>query len=99
MWNNVTHPVMTHNSNKFLTQLSDEDIALFESIAGDILEHYGYTLHADRSTYKSTFSEQEIATFDELNKQMKSEAVSKLDPEGSRKRKAQEAIVARIKAR
>ena len=99
MWNNVTHPVMTHNSNKFLAQLSEEDIALFESIAGDTIEHYGYKLHADRLIYRSSFSEQEIKVFDELNKQMKAEAISKLDPEGSRKRKAQEAIVVRIKAR
>jgi hypothetical protein len=99
MWNNVTHPVMTHNSNKFLRQLSEEDIALFESIAGDTLEHFGYKLHADKSAYVSSFSAEQIAAFDELNKKMKEEAVSKLDPKGSEKRKAQEAIVAKIKAR
>jgi len=99
MWNNVTHPVMTHNSNKFLTQLSEEDIALFESIAGDTLEHFGYKLHADKSKYIKSFSVEEIAAFDELNKKIKAEAVSKLDPAGVRKRKAQEEMVLKIKAR
>jgi hypothetical protein len=99
MWNNVARPVMTKNSNKFLTQLTEDEILIFESIAGDTLEHYGYALHAPRSSYRSSFSEAEIEGFDILNRQMKEEAMLKLDPEGSKKRKAQEAIVQKIKAR
>ena len=99
MWNNVTQPVMKKNSNKFLTQLSSADIDLFESIAGDTLSHYGYKLHGNRDNYRSSFSEAEIAAFDVLNKKMKEEASSTLDPEGSKKRKAQEAVIQRIMRR
>ena len=99
MWNNVTHPVMTQNSNKFLKQFSEVDINLFESIAGDTLEYYGYKAHGDKTKYIGSFSETEIAAFDALNKQMKADAIQTLDPEGSKKRRAQEAIVQKIKAR
>lgn len=99
MWTNVTRPVMTRNYNKFIELLTPQDISIFESIAGTTLQHYGYKPYADSATYKAHFTDIEIATFDALNKQMKEEAMLKLDPEGRNKRKAQEAIVEKIKAR
>jgi hypothetical protein len=99
MWNNVTQPVMKKNSNKFLSLLSPEEINLFESIAGDTLEHFRYKLHGDKAAYRSSFSEEEVATFDQQNKKMKEESASTLDPDGSKKRKAQEAIIQKIKLR
>jgi hypothetical protein len=99
MWNNVTQPVMKKNSNKFLTRLSTEDIDLFESIAGDMLEHFGYRLHGNSANYWISFSEAEISVFDALNNKMKEEAGSILDPEGSKKRKGQEELIQRIKLR
>ena len=99
MWNNVVQPVMTRNSNKFLTQLSAEDIMIFESIAGDMLETLGYQLHSEKSSLRASFSKKEIEEFDLINKKMKLEAQANLDPEGSEKRKAQEEIIQNIKTR
>ncbi len=99
MWDNVKRPVMEKNSNKFLTQLSEEEILIFESIAGDTLQHFGYTpFFVEEKRYQS-FSLQQIAEFDLLNKSMKENAVTTFDPEGMKKRKAQEEILRRIKNR
>src|ERR1043165_383794 len=98
MWNNVCKPVMEKNSNKFLSQLSDEDILTFESIAGDTLQHFGYTPYFAKDKWTKSFSESEIATFTKANKEQKQKALL-LDPDGIEKRKAQEAVVTAIKAR
>ena len=99
MWNNVRKPVMEKNSNKFLSQLSEEEILIFESIAGDTLQHFGYTPYFAEGKWRKSFSDEEISSFSELNKKMKEEAMRTFDPEGSEKRKGQEEIVKRIKAR
>jgi hypothetical protein len=99
MWDNLVKPVIRTNSNKFLTQLTDEEILIFESIAGGTLDAFGYQRHCDRNALTSSFSDVQIAEFDRLNKEMKAEAISSLDPAGSEKRKAQLAIIERIKAR
>jgi hypothetical protein len=99
MWNNVVRPVMTQNSNKFLSHLSREDIAIFESIAGDTLAHFGYKPYIDSADYIPSFSPEQIDEFDKLNSKMKQEMTATLDPEGLRKRKDQGAIIQKIKAR
>ena len=38
MWANVTKPILKDNTKKFLRELSSEDIAIFESVAGDLLQ-------------------------------------------------------------
>ena len=99
MWDNVTRPVMTQNSNKFSSKLSKEDLRIFESIAGDTLEHFGYKPSIDMSERISSFSPDEIAEFDALNQKMKEQSLRTLDPEGTRKRLAQQGIIQAIKAR
>ena len=42
MWSNLTKPVMRDNTKKYLRELSSDDIAIFESVAGDTLEKLGY---------------------------------------------------------
>lgn len=99
MWDNVKRPVMEKNSNKFLAQLSEKEILIFESIAGDTLKQFGYTpFFAEEKRYAS-FSEEQLAEFDRLNKSMKENAITNFDPEGMKKRKAQEEILKRIKNR
>lgn len=99
MWNNVRQPVMEKNSNKFLAQLSEEDILIFESIAGDTLQHFGYTSYFAKDKWRKSFSVEELSFFNDLNKKLKLEATATLDLDGIKKRAAQEAIVAEIKSR
>jgi hypothetical protein len=43
-WKNLDKPVMAGNKAKFLQELNDAQIALFESVAGGVLEVLGYPL-------------------------------------------------------
>lgn len=45
-WKNLSRPVMSDNKAKFLTELTAGEIALFESVAGDVLRLLGYPLVA-----------------------------------------------------
>lgn len=99
MWDNLRKPVMVSNSNKFLSQLSEEDVRIFESVAGETLERHGYTPYFPRSKWTTEFSEQELADFIKVNNEMKSEALKNFDPEGMKKREAQDRLVQQIKSR
>ncbi|TND09521.1 MAG: sulfotransferase [Bacteroidetes bacterium] len=98
MWGNLVKPVMKDNTNKFLRELSAEDIAIFESVAGETLQKLGYTLHAGKDT-RTNFSETEIAVFHAENKKGKEEARKKADPADLEKRAAQDAFIGALKKR
>lgn len=74
MWKNLSQPIITSNYNNYLKELSVDEIELFESIAGDVLEDLGYTISSD---YKSIpeIGEPNIETFNLLNDLMKKEAI------------------------
>jgi hypothetical protein len=99
MWENVRKPVMVTNSNKFLKQLSEEDVLIFESVAGDVLERHGYTPYFSREKWIKHFSNEQIAEFTKANEVMKAEATRNFDPEGVRKREPQDSLVKNIKNR
>ncbi|HWB64150.1 MAG TPA: sulfotransferase [Chitinophagales bacterium] len=99
MWNNVRKPVIEKNSNKFLGSLSDEEILIFESIAGQTLAQFGYQPYFAESKWLKGFTAAQIAGFDTLNAALKKQAQQTLDPAGSEKRKEQEAVIAAIKSR
>lgn len=77
MWSNLTLPIMANNARKFLETLDENDIEIFERIAGDILEENGYVLCTTPS--KERFSEGEIEKFDALNLKLKHDALNSND--------------------
>ncbi len=97
MWANVVKPVMSKNSNKFLTEMTEEQLAMFENVAGQTLKDLGYELFA-KKPITSAFTDAEIAEFDAENKRLKEEFRAKLPPEELAKRKGQEELVTQIKA-
>ena len=99
MWDNVKKPVMQNNSNKFITQLSEEDILIFESVAGSVLERHGYTPYFDSARRKEGFTDEELDVFSKQNEELKINALKSFDPEGVEKRKAQAKLVNEIKQR
>lgn len=46
MWKNVTQPVLADNKKKYLRELSQEELDLFESVASESLLSLGYELSA-----------------------------------------------------
>lgn len=99
MWDNVKRPVIQENSNKFMAQLTEDDVLLFESIAGETLERHGYTPYFDTGLRKKEFSEAEVAVFKMENDTLKAKAVKDFDLIGIEKRKAQSEVIERIKKR
>lgn len=96
MWDNVRKPVMVNNSNKFLSQLSEEDVLIFESVAGETLQRHGYTPYFSHNKWIEKFSESDVSLFAIANAQMKAEALNNFDPDGVKKREAQDHLVKEI---
>lgn len=88
MWKNVTQPIMTGNFNKYKSNMSEEDLHLFEAIAGNTLITLGYTLE-NKGIGNNGFNSDEVEKFRLLNESMKLEARSKAAPEDLEKRKKQ----------
>ncbi len=44
MWQNLSQPIMSGNYNKYLKELTAEEIGIFEIVAGDMLEKLGYEI-------------------------------------------------------
>ncbi len=99
MWDNVRQPIMKFNSNKFLSQLNENDVLVFESVAGDVLERYGYTPYFEHDKWTKQYSDEEITAFCTENDTLKKEALKSFDPEGVKKREAQDNLVRAIKSR
>jgi hypothetical protein len=103
MWANVVKPIMTNNRNKFLKEMSSEELSMFERVAGPALVKLGYELHAPAgsagSSAASSFSAEQIAEFDKENARLKQEFRAKLPPEELAKRRGQEDLVSEIKGR
>jgi hypothetical protein len=98
MWQNVVKPVLSDNHNKFLKELSREDILIFEQVAGDTLEKLGYKKYfADEN--ERDFTPEEIEAFTESNQKMKQEMRQQLKPEDLLKRKAQEDLLRAVTSR
>ncbi|GMQ91151.1 MAG: sulfotransferase [Gammaproteobacteria bacterium] len=71
LWANVDKPIQSGNSGKFISEARREDIRIFESIAGDVLDKLGYKRHAIEPGRELKFSRHIIDIFDMENKQLK----------------------------
>lgn len=97
MWENVTKPVMKNNYDKFLKELSAEDILIFEQVAGNTLTRLGYKLHMLKQGEAKVFTQADIAAFNAENDRLKKAIVHELPPEDLLKRKQQAELIAEIK--
>lgn len=97
MWHNLTSPILKGNTRKFETFLSEEEIELFEHLAGNELESYNYELIGKNAII---LNDEMITQFDEINERLKKEIRNqshlKIDLE---KRRDQENLIEEIKGR
>jgi hypothetical protein len=84
---------MKENTQKFLREASEEEIHIFECIAGDALEALGY----ERVTFP--FNAKYIAQFEEENKRLKEEIRRKMDREDLQRRELQASLLQEIQKR
>jgi hypothetical protein len=99
LWGNVVNPVMADNSRKFLREMTKEDLTLFERVAGDALEALGYERVATVKGEKTEFTAQQVHDFDQENKRLKDEVLSKVDPEDLKRRDQQAGLIQQIRHR
>jgi hypothetical protein len=46
-WNNLDKPVLNSNFNKFLNEMSNEELRYIESRCGDLMTYFGYEKHTE----------------------------------------------------
>ena len=99
LWNNVAKPVMNQNTRKFLKQASEEEVKIFELVAGDVLDELGYERTQTVRNDVANFSAAELAQFDAENQRLKAERKETMDTEDLGCRDRQTALLQAIKDR
>jgi len=99
LWSNVTRPVMSDNSRKYLTEASADDIRLFEWVAGDVLDTLGYKRSYTQRGESRTFRESEKRVFDTENELMKEKMMSDVNQADRERRDRQAGIIEQIQQR
>lgn len=99
MWNNVRRPLIRENHGKYLSELTKQEILIFESVAGSMLDKLGYPIKYAHNGYKLNFSEQDIEKFSQENIMMKEQALKSASPHDIQQRSAQNRMIKGIKAK
>lgn len=95
MWSNLTKPLMRDNTKKYLRELSEDDLTIFESVAGNTLEKLGYTREVPLEKLQS-FTKEQINEFRVLNTGWQKEAKAQ-SAEDMSKREAQDKFIAQLR--
>jgi len=98
LWENVNKPIMHHNFNKFMRELTEDQIRIFESVAGNELDELGYDRVYIKKGDELKFTPEQIAAFKEENDRLKKLQASKTDPEDTRKRGIQDQVLTDLRA-
>ena len=99
LWGNVTKPIMKQNTKKFLQQATEEEIMIFELVAGDVLDALGYERVKIAKGSKVSFSKQAIELYDQINQQLKEKKKAEMDPEDLKRRDRQASLLKEIEER
>ena len=99
LWSNVTNPVMKHNTRKFLREASEQDIRIFESVAGPVLDALGYDRVHVKKGEEQAFTPEEVSVFDMENSRMKEDLRKLADPADLMRRDLQAGLLKEIKTR
>jgi hypothetical protein len=99
LWSNVVNPVMKDNTKKFLREMKAEDIKIFESVAGPVLDALGYERVLVKPGKEIAYTDEQIAAFDAGNRRLKDEKLKLVDPADLMPRDLQENLLQEIKTR
>lgn len=99
LWSNVTKPIMKQNTKKFLQQATEEEIMIFELLAGDVLDALGYERFKIAQGSQANFSDRAIELYDRINQRLKQEKRAQMDPEDLKRRDLQANLLKEIESR
>jgi hypothetical protein len=99
LWDKLTQPVMQNNTRKFLRESSEDDIRIFESVAGHVLDSLGYErVHVPKGE-EMKFSDLEITAFTRENERLKLKLLESVDKDDLERRGVQDSLLAEIRSR
>ncbi len=99
LWENLSQPIKTNNSKKFLNELSTEDIKIIESITGDVMDTLGYERTLIKKGEKLSFTKDMIENFAAANALAKAKNSSNIDPDDLKRRKLQTGFINQLAER
>lgn len=99
LWGNVTNPIMSNNCGKYITEMPEDEIRIFESVAGDVLDKLGYKRQLIKKGKELRFTNSDIESFNHLNKLKKNEITTIVDKQDIRRRERQSILINEIKSR
>jgi len=99
LWSNVTKPIDNKNSRKFVKEMSEDDVRIFESVAGHVLDKLGYTREYVKQGEELKLAKADIDKFNRENKRLKDTVLASVDKEDMERRNRQEQLLKEIKQR
>lgn len=96
LWENLSQPIKSNNTKKFMTELTTEDIKIIESVTGNVMDTLGYERAVIKKGEEFTFYEKDIERFSRDNSKAKAENSAKIDPDDLKRRKRQAGLINQI---
>ena len=96
LWENLSQPIKSNNSKKFMSELSTEEIKIIESITGDTMDILGYERALIQKGEELTFTKNKIQTFNKENKLAKKVKSSQIDPDDIKRRNLQTGFIDKL---
>ncbi len=90
LWGNVNKPVQANNCGNYLREANKDDIRIFESIAGDVLDELGYDRHVVEAGMELTFNKRVVRRYNKENQRLKTAIRRKTDPDDLQRRDRQQ---------
>jgi hypothetical protein len=99
LWSGLNKPIIKNNIQKFHHEASQDDIIIFESVAGHVLDYLGYNRAYVRKGEEKLFSIAEIEKFNLHNEQLKQDLLGYVDQNDINRRDRQTSLLSEIKSR
>ncbi len=96
LWSEVINPIKSNNTKKFLNYSNQEELRIFELIAGDVLEILGYERKFTKVGETYNFTAEEIEQFNLVNQQRKQQIKETIEPGDRERREKQENLLKSI---
>lgn len=96
LWENLSQPIKSNNTKKFMNELTTDEIKIIESISGNVMDSLGYEREVVKKGEELTFTDEQIEEFAIDNAEAKAKNTSKVDPEDLKRRKLQTGFLSEI---
>jgi hypothetical protein len=99
LWGNLTKPVLRENTCKFVREAGKEDITIFESVAGPVLDVLGYSRTCVQPGEEVLFTHEQVDAFTRENNRLKETVLGAVNPADRERRDKQASLLKDIRER